>query len=154
MKKLFCSLMAVLVFLAPLAASAADNTPQPSTFQLALVAEGVFIAASAVASREPRAFGVVSALMFPAAVLGSDISKPTSAVALIGAETLAFYNISVNKNDRTRQQIFRKNMIGWHALALVVGVTGYIMGDYGSNQSLALVPAENHGAKIMYSYNF
>jgi hypothetical protein len=45
-------------------------------------------------------------------------------------------------------------MIGWHVLALAVGVTGYIMGDYGSNKSVAVVPVENHGAKIMYSYNF
>lgn len=154
MKKMFCSLMAVVVFLAPLVANAADDTSQPSNIQLAFVAEGVFIAASAVASREPHAFGVAAALMFPAAVLGSNISTTTSTIAMIGSESLAFYNITVDRNNRTRQDIFKRNMIGWHALALAVGVTGYIMGDYGSNKSVAVVPVDNHGAKIMYSYNF
>ena len=146
--------MAVVVFLAPLVANAADDTSQPSNIQLAFVAEGVFIAASAVASREPHAFGVAAALMFPAAVLGSNISTTTSTIAMIGSESLAFYNITVDRNNRTRQDIFKRNMIGWHALALAVGVTGYIMGDYGSNKSVAVVPVDNHGAKIMYSYNF
>lgn len=146
--------MAVVVFLAPLVANAADDTSQPSNLQLAFVAEGVFIVASAVASKEPHAFGVAAALMFPAAVLGSNISTTTSTIAMIGSESLAFYNITVDRNNRTRQDIFKRNMIGWHALALAVGVTGYFMGDYGSNKSVAVVPVDNHGAKIMYSYNF
>ena len=154
MKKMFCSLMAVVVFLSPLLARAADDASQPGNLTLALVTEGVFVVASAVASRKPRAFGVVGALVFPAAALGSETSKTTNTVTLIGAEALAFYNISVDTNDRTRTEIFQKNMIGWHVLALAVGVTGYIMGDYGSNKSVAVVPVENHGAKIMYSYNF
>jgi len=146
--------MAVVVFLAPLAARAADDSSQPSNLTLALVAEGVFITASAVASRKPRAFGIIGALAFPAAAMGSETSDTTNTIALIGAEALGFYNITVDTNDRTRQEIFRKNMIGWHAIALAVGVTGYIMGDFGTNKSVAVVPVDKHGAKIMYSYNF
>lgn len=145
--------MAMLVFMTPMMARA-DNASDPGNFTLAMVTEGVFIVASAAASRQPHAFGIAAALMFPAAALGSDISTTTKTVTLIGAESLAFYNLTVDKNNRTRPEIFRKNMIGWHALALVVGVTGYIMGDFGSNKSVAVVPVDNHGAKIMYSYNF
>lgn len=154
MKKVFCSMMAVVVFLAPLLAKAAEDDSQPSTLSLALVTEGVFIVASGAASRKPHQFGAIAALIFPAAALGSETSNTTNMVTLIGAETLALYNLTVDTNDRTRTEIFQKNMIGWHALALAVGVTGYIMGDFGSNKSVAVVPAKDNGAKIMYSYNF
>src|SRR6266849_6561533 len=99
------------------------------------IAEGLVAAMSRWAARDPVDVGVITALTTPlASVLGPGRQHSmTSRIIEIGAfETLSLYNLSVDKDKKSEREIFRANVIGWHAAAGIgwaaerfLGTSGY-----------------------------
>jgi len=132
-----------------------ENSEKFSTFETILLAEGSFLANAWLASEDPHAYGVVLALLAPLAAAGEgNSSETTKWVGLIAAESIAIYNIGIDTNKKSKSDIFKKNFIAWHLFAATIGVTGYIMGDFDSEQSLSLKPNFNGGANLVYSKRF
>jgi len=50
---------------------------------------------------------------------------------VVSAEALAIYSISLDEDEYSRGERFRKNMIAWHVFFGVVGVTAWLTGDDG-----------------------
>ena len=119
------------------------------------LAEGVFAVNSYMASRSPHGYGAIGLLLFPMAGGGSRGSEATKWAALASAEALAIYNLSINENKTSRSEIFKNNMVGWHAFVLVVGTTAYIAGDFKRSPSYSLSLSPTQGAPMLvFSRNF
>ena len=121
------------------------------------LAEGAFAVNSYMASRSPHGYGAIGLLLFPLAAMGSHGSDATRWTTLASAEALAIYNLSINENKTSRSEIFKNNMVGWHAFLLVVGTTAYIAGDFkrSSSYSLSISPSPSQGAPMLvFSRNF
>lgn len=108
-----------------------------------------------MASENPRAYGVVGALLFPLAAGGQgDLTATEQWVGLIGAESIAVYNLSIDDEKTSKSEIFKNNMIAWHLFAGALGITSYLVGDTDSNESLSLKPTAYGGAQLVYNYKF
>jgi len=131
-----------------------ENPYELSTFTKILIGEGIFLANAWLASEYPHAYGGALALLAPLAAFDGNSSKTAIWVGLIAAESIAVYNIGIDTNKESKSDIFKKNLIAWHLFTATVGVTGYIMGDFDSEQSLSLKPNINGGAHLVYSKRF
>ena len=131
-----------------------ESPNELSTFTTILIGEGLFLANAWLASKDPHVYGGVLALLAPLAAFEGNSSETTQWVGLIAAESIAAYNIGIDKNKESKSDIFKKNLIAWHVFAATVGITGYIMGDFDSEQSLSLKPNFNGGANLVYSKRF
>ncbi len=108
-----------------------------------------------LASENPHAYGAVGALLFPLAAGGEGSQNETEVwVGLIGAESIAFYNLSIDEEEKTKSEIFKNNMIAWHLFAGVLLTTKYIIGDNDSNESLSIKPNTYGGLQFVYNYKF
>ncbi len=119
-----------------------------------LIAEGLFLVNSWMASESPNTYGAIAALLFPIGAAGGNESATTKWVGFLSAESLAIYNINLDEDKENKSDIFKNNMIGWHIFAGLTGLTGYIMGDFDSDESLSLLPLLSGGAQFVYSNKF
>ena len=120
-----------------------------------LVVEGIVGLNAYLASRDPRAYGIAGALLFPIAAAGGKASETTRWVGVASIEALALYNINLDKNKMSSGEIFRNNFIGWHAVAGIMAITGYFAGDLDRDKKVALnYLAEPRGGRFMLSYRY
>lgn len=115
-----------------------------------LMAEVLLATNAWMAAESPNAYGVLGALVFPIAGCG-DSNKITCGTTLIGFESLAIYNISIDKNKKSKNKIFKENMIAWHIVIGLVTFTEYLTED--KTTELSFKPAPN-GGQLQFTYRF
>jgi hypothetical protein len=119
-----------------------------------LIVEGLFLLNSWMASQSPNTYGGFAALLFPLGAGEGNGSATTKWVGFIGAESIAIYNLKLDEDKVSKNDVFKNNIIGWHIFAGVTGLTGYIMGDFKSHESLRLLPSPNGGGQLVYSHKY
>ena len=128
-----------------------DNKLHPAT--AFFLAEGMFAVNAYMASKKPRTYGTVAALLFPMAIDGKS-NTTTKWVGLIAAESIALYNIRVDEDKKSEKDIFRENMVAWHLFAGAVGLSNLLFDDEESNESLTFSPTPDNGYELVYRYRF
>ena len=123
-----------------------------------LLFEGMLGVNAAMASSNPHAYGVAGVLLFPLAfTIGEGGgSKASNLALLMSTEALALYNLSINENKVSKKEIFRKNMIGWHAVIGIALSTGYLAGNFKKDDnkvSFNYLP-DPHGGRLLISYRY
>jgi hypothetical protein len=127
----------------------------PQIAGMALMLEGVIGINAYLASLNPKVYGVAGALLFPLAGGSSKSSETARWVGLAAVEALALYNISIDEDKMSKSEIFRANIIGWHAAAGIMAVTGYFAGDFNKDKKMSLnYMPETHGGRLILSYRF
>ncbi len=120
---------------------------------LFLLVEGIIGVNAWMASEDPHTYGALSALLFPLA--GSSQDSPTQHwVKLAAVESVALYNLSIDEDKKSKSEIFKGNVIAWHLVAGIVGLSGYLVGDGSAQESLKFTPVSNRGPQLVYSYKF
>jgi hypothetical protein len=118
-----------------------------------LIVEGFIAINAAMASEAPEVYGSVLALLSPLGA-SSNVSETTNWVGIGSAATLGLYNaIELSDDKYSKNDIFMKNVYGWHALVLISGVTEWLTGEEVSNDNVALFPVKN-GLVISMNYEF
>jgi len=120
------------------------------------LSEALVAVNAGLAAAEPRGYGVIAAILFPiAAASYEDASSTTRWVGLATAEGIAVYDIAVNTDRITDQQIFVANVIGWHVLAAAVFTTKHFTQSQhpDAKTSLRYEPSRD-GGMLTVSYRF
>ncbi len=143
-----------LCLLLVLAAPARSQTPQSPKagddwVKALLVGESLLIGASWLTSSAPNEFGIVAAVLIPYAVRGNE---PYHWTMLISAEALAFYNIQLDEDEKSRREVFRDNLIGWHLAIGATAAVAYFTGALG--EDVEVRPAGGDGLSLNYSVSF
>jgi hypothetical protein len=119
--------------------------------------EGIAIAHSWLLSRSPYAYGVISGAAYPA--FGIE-SKRDSAfwVTLGAAEAMNGYTMIMERNDVSKQEMFKRNLIGWHVVFAITVASHSFLGknqkDLGIwSKSLSSQPTR-HGGELRFEYRF
>lgn len=125
-------------------------------FTLFLIIEGAFAVNSWLASEDPQVYGVIAGLSFPFAVgmHGGFSSNTTDWVALIGTESIAVYNLTIDANKKSQGDIFKTNMIAWHLVMGSVFLSEYLTKDISNDKSISLLPTKDIGAQLVFNYKF
>lgn len=146
----------VLVWLVGFAASGREDAEQKSWHPIAAAAliEGVLISNAWMASENPHVYGTVGALLFPIGAAEAD-SDEEFWVALTATESIAVYNLAVVPDEYSKSEIFKNNLIAWHAALGVMGLTHWLLGD-PAEESLAFSfrPERQGGGMLMMTYRF
>lgn len=120
------------------------------------VLESLFAVNAWMASKNPQVYGGIALLLFPVTMYETK-NKTINWVRLAAAESLNLYNISLSKEKNTRNEIFKKNMIGWHLLTGALIITDLLNKDENEVKdkkvSVAFVP-NRHAANFRLSYRF
>ena len=122
---------------------------------LFFIFEGLLGVNAWMASESPHIYGGVGALLFPLVAGGE--GNPTNAqiwTGIIGGESIAIYNLTINENKKSKSHIFKNNMIACHLFAGALGITGYLSGDADSDESLSVRPMQHGGTQLVYNYRF
>jgi hypothetical protein len=127
----------------------------------AVVAEGLVIAASYAAAERPREFAATSGLLIPyAAALDDQSSTTTKWIGVIIAESMAVYNYRAGDDSEEidRDEIRRKNFIGWNLFAVAVALSEKLTNSHPDNRSrsrfsYSLYPYQD-GQTLQMSYRF
>lgn len=151
------AVLATAVFFSS-SAIAEDKSPspnEPNYFLLLLIGEAVIGVNAYLASIAPHPYGTISALAFPLAAINGRSSETARWVMLGSAEAIALYNIRIDENKKSRSDIFKSNVIAWHAFLGISLTTAYFTGDLKDNKraSLAYIP-EAGGGRLLFSYRF
>jgi hypothetical protein len=108
-----------------------------------------------MASEDPHLYGGVSALLAPMFVGGEGTNKGVSLwVTLACVESIAFYNLNINVNETSKQEIIRGNMLAWHLLLGSLLLTDYVIDSPKSKTSVNLIPVSHGGSQLVFSYRF
>ncbi len=119
-----------------------------------LIVEGMLGVNAWLASEDPQAYGLIGALLFPFAAGEGNNSDVEKWVGLIGAESIALYNLSIDKDKKTKSEIFKENVIAWHLFAGILLATNYLVGDEKTNETISVEPVAYGGAQLVYNYKF
>ncbi len=160
MSKIFYKLLKPLILILSFCAHADEsidielqnNKMHPIT--MFLLMEGMLGVNAWLASENPHAYGAVGALLFPVAAGEGSKSETETWVGIIGAESIAVYNLSIDEDEKSKNEIFKSNMIAWHLFAGVLITTKYIIGDNDGSKSLSINPTRNGGVQLVYNYKF
>ena len=133
----------------------------------AIAMEGLIIAASYAAAEQPRGFAVTTALIMPyAAAMDRASSSTTRWLGTIIAEGIAVYNYRVAKDNENadkdpnvekveRDEIVRKNFVGWNIFAIAVGLSEHFTNSKASKSNLTYhVLPTSDGQTLQLSYRF
>lgn len=113
--------------------------------------EGLVAINSAMASEEPEAFGVALALLSPLGA-SNNVSETTNWAGIGSAFSLGLYNaIELSNEKYSKHDIFIRNVYGWHAFALVTGVTEYLTGEKIASDNVAVIP-KHDGLLVSFNY--
>lgn len=111
-----------------------------------------------LAALDPTVYGVAGALLFPFGLAnggGSGSSDVAMWVDLAALETLAIGNIAIDKDAVSGRDVFIGNVIGWHLVAAVMGLTSYFTERSSKHDGLSLAVAPGYrGAGLALSYRF
>ncbi len=115
--------------------------------------EGSTLLLSWAASAEPDITGGILVLTAPISVgmsssgkMGADITN------LVAIESLAIYNLTLDRNKKSKSDIFIENMIGWHIVYATFAISEYIFDD--PNESLSIRSISSEGIEVAYNYSF
>lgn len=92
-----------------------------------IVVETLIAAASYAAAERPKEIGIGTGILIPMAA-GLDIrsSLVTRWSGVLVAEAIAYYNVRAARDDGvTRDEILKKNFIGWNIFAITVGLSDH-----------------------------
>jgi len=125
-------------------------------FRLAIFGEAAIAANAYLASKDPHLYGAAGALLFPVAMsIGEGPrSGASSWISLGSLEVLALYNLSIDKSEKSEREIFRANVIGWHAVAAVALLTGFFSRDEGKRWSYLYVPDPRGRSVVFLAHRF
>jgi len=123
-----------------------------------LLFEGIIGLNSYLASLDPDVYGTAGLILFPlGAVNGPSTNSSRAAFwTVLGiAESLALYNILLDEDRMTKEDIFKANVIGWHIIIGTGALTQFIFGGEETENgiSLNLIPIKN-GGRMTLMYNF
>jgi len=124
----------------------------------ALVMEGLIVAASYATAEKPRPVGVATALVMPyAAAMDAESSPATRWLGTIIAEGIAYFNYRAgdDANNIDRDEVVRKNIIGWNIFAVAVGLSEKLTNNKVKQSAFSyqLLPTEL-GQTLQISYRF
>jgi hypothetical protein len=130
------------------------NQPKPKfgTGQQYIFAEAMIAVNAGLASLSPKAYGIAGVILFPIATAnGPTTSNTTRWVGFGAVESLAVYNITINENKKSKGEIFLENIIAWHLVAGIVGLTDILTGDQKKDTTVSLdyVPTKNGGGLLL-----
>jgi hypothetical protein len=119
------------------------------------IAEGVFVISAWMASKNPQAYGGLLALGAPFGGHSGEQNETTMWLTLAAVEAMAIYNISLDKDEYSESEIFKKNMIGWHIVLGVVGLTAWLSDDGEKEDKVSMSFAPLHGGgQFRLAYRF
>ena len=156
-----CSLIGFLIL------SACSNTVQAEQQGVGsgarfIAVETLIAVASYAAAESPKAVGIGAGLLVPmAAYMDQRSSTVTRWTGVIVAESIAYYNIRADGDDDiSKDDILKKNFIGWNIFALTVGLSDYFFPAKEQNNrprgpqlSLRVDPATAENS-LQLSYRF
>jgi len=131
---------------------------RPNPFLIAAIIEGGLVANALLASQNPQLYGVAGVLIFPFHLVMSDGAAEDSGMAkalVVGAESIAIYNITLDEDKYSEGEIFRNNLIGWHIFLGVGAAYYYLRGERRSpdKMSMSFVPSVD-GGRIQFGFRF
>lgn len=126
-----------------------DLTAGETLFYIAVI-EGVVATNAWLASDSPQTYGVAAALLFPLGAINAANDRQFW-TSILMAESIAFYNLSLDEDELSDDDVFRNNMIAWHLIMAGLVVTEWIATDKAP--SLLMQPLSD-GAKLTYEFRF
>lgn len=160
MGKYIKKLILTISLIVPLTMNAETNAElkEPSKklgmLSMVLIGEGLVLANAWLASENPHIYGGALAILSPLGAAEGNASTTTKWVGFLSAESIAVYNLNIDENKKSKSDIFKDNFIAWHLFAATIGISGYLMGDFKSKESLSLRPDFNGGATLVYNRRF
>ncbi|WP_086482090.1 hypothetical protein [Oceanospirillum sanctuarii] len=115
------------------------------------LAEGLIATNAWLASESPNTYGVVAALLFPLGAVNSTSDHQFWGSLLIG-ESIAFYNISLDEDKVSKDEVFTNNMIAWHLAIVGLAAIDWMSDD--EPPSLFMQPTLDGGALLTYKVRF
>ncbi len=144
--------LVVVLLLFPFSSKATDVS---GTIIGSFIVEGLIITNSLLASENPNEYGSLLALSIPILVANSDKMKSEEKAAwIIGGELLAYGNINIDEDKKSKKEIFQDNFIAWHLLVGVLVATWNYTEVPEENTSLNLRPSVGNGAELVFTYRF
>jgi len=151
MKYVSC-LIILLLTSSNLLANQEDEAKVNPVLQIAFL-EGLVILNSAMASQNPEAFGVLLTLISPLSA-SSESNQAANMITLGSMATLGLYNASeLRGSEYSKNDVFQKNVLGWHALALTIGITSYFIDDVIDTNKI-LISQKDDGMVLSFGYDF
>lgn len=129
------------------------ETNATGTARFVVVGELLLVVNASLAAADPHIYGGALALLSPLGMRNT--TEAASYVHLAAMESLAIYNLKIDPEKKSKGEIFRENMIGWHVSAAVSFAAYYFLSDSRkeSERSVALAPSGD-GWKLLYSKAF
>ena len=85
---------------------------------------------------------------------GGFSSTTTDWVALIAAESIAIYNLSIDADEKSQGEIFKSNMIAWNLFLGSIFISEHLTKDMSDDKSISLLPTKDMGAQLVFNYKF
>jgi len=150
-------LLFTLLLLSVTSISKAETNDYSKTLLQFAGLEGVVIAHSWFLSRSPYAYGALSGAAYTAFGLESERGPPFW-VSLGAAEGLNLYTMSMERNDISQEEIFKRNVIGWHVVFGITVASHVLLGKDRNVQSIksnlfGFVPTDN-GGELRIAFTF
>jgi len=107
--------------------SKAEDNDYSKTFLQLVGLEGIAITHSWLLSRSPYAYGALSGAAYTAFGVESE-KGPAYWLSLGAAEGMNLYTMIMEKNDIPQDEIFKRNIIGWHVVFGITVASNIILG--------------------------
>lgn len=152
-------LLILVIFSIHNTANSSEKSPwvgDDDYFKMFLIAEGLIIANAYMASEEPGIYGGTLALFAPIAGPGDNQGEAMQWILLGLAETIAIHNLSIDRNEKSKKEIFEENMIAWHAYAGITIALNYFLVPERQQSRLSMDyrPTSNNGHLLTFNYRF
>ena len=121
------------------------------TFTTILGAQVLFFIHSENCSSIPNTCGGITAIATPLLASMSDNISSAGWAAIIGIEALSAYNLSVDEDNKSKNDLLVNNMI---ALNLIAGISYYLLDDFDTKGTVSLQPILTGGAQLVFNYKF
>jgi len=154
MMKLISTIL--LLVLLPCVSASADEVEKSSIWSkenlhYGLAIEPALAAVAYMSSLQPRLFGVVSIFSPLAGLHSGGPSKPAEWTMVAGFEIFAAYNLSVDQNSTSRQEIFRNDFLTLNALLAATMAVSFLTEKSSQEKkaSINYVPKTDGGALLL-----
>ncbi len=126
----------------------------PSSGQVLLATETLFVLNSYVASIAPKIYGGAGIILLPSGVMGMQ-PGPERTTAFFLVEGLALYNLLGVDTDRMSEgEIFRANFVAWHGILVLNALVHHaVEGRTQRRRKIVLVPLRK-GAAVQTAWAF
>lgn len=107
-----------------------ENASSPSPLAKFAIFEGILAGLSWIGTTDYSGIFVITNPWAMAEAL-HDKNDTLFYTGMVSAEAMALYSVSLDDDKYTRGELFKKNMIAWHILFGVIGVTDWLTGGDG-----------------------